>query len=285
MQKYFVLLFLLGFMFLGEDAQAIPNPASSFCEDQGYTLRIMNDKDGQYGVCVFNDGKFCEEWAFFKEMCGKEYIKSTSCVEAGNPVKTGKCCVGLSTISAMDLREDYRCRARVGGWGVCSDCGNGTCETWENPCNCFQDCSANHGARVGQQMLGAGTETTRGGMGRGQMIYKEGDMPCGIDGKGCPMLKKGNKKDLKIAVGPDKEVEVISNGELTEKIRSQIKIDKIEKIELNNILGEPYYIVYATEEVKIWKIFSGTKKLSLKVDAITGEIKEVKKSWFKLKVW
>jgi len=55
------------------------NPASKFCVAQGYKLEIRTDETGgQYGVCIFTNGKECEEWKFFRKECGKEYIKTTT---------------------------------------------------------------------------------------------------------------------------------------------------------------------------------------------------------------
>lgn len=54
----------------------LPNPASLYCQKLGYKLEIRKDKEGnEYGVCIFPDGKECDEWAFFREECGKEYKK------------------------------------------------------------------------------------------------------------------------------------------------------------------------------------------------------------------
>ncbi len=48
----------------------MPNPASTYCEDQGYTLEIRKDASGgEYGVCIFDDGTECEEWAYFRGEC------------------------------------------------------------------------------------------------------------------------------------------------------------------------------------------------------------------------
>jgi putative hemolysin len=48
----------------------IPNPASSYCEEQGNELEIRTAADGsQSGVCVFADGSECEEWAYFRNEC------------------------------------------------------------------------------------------------------------------------------------------------------------------------------------------------------------------------
>jgi putative hemolysin len=48
----------------------LPNPASVYCEEQGGALEILTDDEGgQYGVCRFDDGSACEEWAFFRGEC------------------------------------------------------------------------------------------------------------------------------------------------------------------------------------------------------------------------
>jgi putative hemolysin len=48
----------------------LANPAAVYCEEQGHTLEIRTDKNGnQYGVCVFGDGTECEEWAYFRGEC------------------------------------------------------------------------------------------------------------------------------------------------------------------------------------------------------------------------
>jgi putative hemolysin len=49
----------------------IPNPASVYCEQNGNKLEIHTADDGsQSGVCVFPDGKTCDEWAYFRGECG-----------------------------------------------------------------------------------------------------------------------------------------------------------------------------------------------------------------------
>jgi putative hemolysin len=49
----------------------MPNPASVYCEKNGYTLEIRTAADGsQSGVCVFPDGSTCDEWAYYREECG-----------------------------------------------------------------------------------------------------------------------------------------------------------------------------------------------------------------------
>ncbi len=53
----------------GEGADMV-NPASAYCEQQGYQLEIVTAADGsQSGVCVFPDGSSCDEWAYFRGEC------------------------------------------------------------------------------------------------------------------------------------------------------------------------------------------------------------------------
>jgi putative hemolysin len=52
-----------------ESPLGLPNPASKFCEDQGYQLEIREQADGSVGYCIFPDGSECEEWAFYRREC------------------------------------------------------------------------------------------------------------------------------------------------------------------------------------------------------------------------
>jgi putative hemolysin len=48
----------------------LPNPASVYCEDQGYKNEIRTAEDGsQSGFCIFPDGSECDEWAFYRGEC------------------------------------------------------------------------------------------------------------------------------------------------------------------------------------------------------------------------
>jgi putative hemolysin len=67
----------IGFAFLAmlaiwpEGAWALANPASVFCVQSGGKSEIRNGPRGQYGVCIFPDGRAVEEWAYFRQMKGK----------------------------------------------------------------------------------------------------------------------------------------------------------------------------------------------------------------------
>lgn len=53
-----------------EPVAGLANPASVYCQEQGGTVEIRTDAEGgQYGVCIFDDGSECEEWAYFRGEC------------------------------------------------------------------------------------------------------------------------------------------------------------------------------------------------------------------------
>jgi putative hemolysin len=57
-------------------AVQIANPASTNCVEKGGKLEIVTDASGgQYGVCGFDDGSYCEEWAFMRGECSKGQCK------------------------------------------------------------------------------------------------------------------------------------------------------------------------------------------------------------------
>ncbi|MBD3247919.1 DUF333 domain-containing protein [Candidatus Falkowbacteria bacterium] len=51
----------------------LANPASTYCQEQGYELETRKEKEGEKGFCVFDDEEECEEWAFYKGECGEKY--------------------------------------------------------------------------------------------------------------------------------------------------------------------------------------------------------------------
>lgn len=76
----------------------IANPASVFCEKQGYELETHTDSEGnQYGVCIFPDGTECDEWAYFRG----------ECAPAGqNPTTENKAVEAAKILLADDLKID-----------------------------------------------------------------------------------------------------------------------------------------------------------------------------------
>jgi putative hemolysin len=60
----------------GNAAQTYPalgNPAASYCVEHGYRFEIVNLETGQQcGMCVFDNGRMCNGWAFFHGICTPE---------------------------------------------------------------------------------------------------------------------------------------------------------------------------------------------------------------------
>lgn len=67
----FYLSFLIALTCLSsKELGALPNPASENCIKQGGRLKILKRGDGgEYGVCVFPNGRQCEEWALLRADC------------------------------------------------------------------------------------------------------------------------------------------------------------------------------------------------------------------------
>jgi putative hemolysin len=69
-----------------EPAIGVPNPASVHCEENGGTLEIREGEGGgQVGICVFEDGSECEEWAYYREECAPG--DSLTPTAEGNPIE------------------------------------------------------------------------------------------------------------------------------------------------------------------------------------------------------
>lgn len=73
----FVSGIVAGFVLFSEHNNTeIANPASVNCLDQGGTVSMVQTDQGEHGICTFNDGSQCEEWALFREECKKGDTKN-----------------------------------------------------------------------------------------------------------------------------------------------------------------------------------------------------------------
>ena len=50
----------------------LANPASTYCIEHNGKLDIKDSSGGQYGVCTFDNGSSCEEWAYFRGECSPQ---------------------------------------------------------------------------------------------------------------------------------------------------------------------------------------------------------------------
>jgi putative hemolysin len=112
-----------------QDTINISNPASAYCEEQGFKLEVRTAQGrSQYGVCKFKDNSECEEWAYYRNECepgdmdvapaptatlaGIANPASTYCAEKG----------GTSGIRTAQNGSQY---------GVCRFPNGTECEEWD----------------------------------------------------------------------------------------------------------------------------------------------------------
>jgi putative hemolysin len=107
----------------------LPNPASVFCKDKGGKEENRTDAGGgQYGVCIFDDGTECDEWAFYRGECQPGQMERA-------PEPTGSEGAGLPNPAAVNCEEkggkvDIRTDANGGQYGVCMFQDGSECDEW-----------------------------------------------------------------------------------------------------------------------------------------------------------
>jgi len=105
-----------------EPSVGIANPASENCVKQGGTLSIQKiGSGGEYGICIFEDNRQCEEWALFRGDCPVGGIKITGYITqaAVYCAITG----GEYTITGEGNTENEQ--------GTCTFKNEKTCDVWE----------------------------------------------------------------------------------------------------------------------------------------------------------
>lgn len=80
------------------------------------------------------------------------YHPQVTCVAAGERLDNPSariesnlsCCSGLSPIAEIPMNEREQAQKigapPLGGWRICSACGNANCEDWETNLTCQSDC-------------------------------------------------------------------------------------------------------------------------------------------------
>ena len=105
-----------------ESKMGIANPASVNCINKGGELSIHKRGDGgEYGICVFEDNRQCEEWALFRGECPAGGKKITGYVTpaAQYCVITG----GIYAITGKSNTDQER--------GTCSFNSGRICDAWD----------------------------------------------------------------------------------------------------------------------------------------------------------
>jgi putative hemolysin len=107
----------------------LANPASQNCIVTGGRLQFELAGDGaEYGVCVFEDNRQCEEWALYREECprggakisGNETRAARYCVIRGGRYEVIQRATGsLKEQGLCTLPSGFRCDARGLFFGEC----------------------------------------------------------------------------------------------------------------------------------------------------------------------
>ena len=106
----------------------LPNPATAYCVELGYEWRIVENPEGQAGMCVFPDGTECDEWSFFEGECGQSWAPESdgaihNCPPAGKwsiavwDGATGTAASdALATCGADAVAAAYSLDSATGAW-------------------------------------------------------------------------------------------------------------------------------------------------------------------------
>jgi putative hemolysin len=117
----FVLTMLLFAACSSSSSTDIANPASENCVEQGGTVVIEERGDGgQYGVCLFEENRQCEEWAMLRGDCPVGGIKVT-----GYITDAGRFCAitgGTYEVTGSDDSGEEL--------GTCTLADGQTCDAW-----------------------------------------------------------------------------------------------------------------------------------------------------------
>jgi dipeptidase D len=100
----------------------IANPASANCAKEGGAHAIETRGDGgQYGVCLFDDNRQCEEWALMRGECPAGGLKVT-----GYVTPAARYCAitgGTYAVTANSGQDDEQ--------GTCTFVGDSQCDAWD----------------------------------------------------------------------------------------------------------------------------------------------------------
>ena len=134
--KSILIIFLISVLVIvgcEEKNNQLANPASTNCIDQGYTLEMRENEQGQYGVCIFPDGSECEEWAFMRGECTPEQNTEDkySC-NLDEDCVPASCCHPDSCVN-----KDYKPECE--GFMCTMECEPGTLDCQQGSCQCINN--------------------------------------------------------------------------------------------------------------------------------------------------
>lgn len=113
-----VIVIVSAIMGYGSDL-GLANPASVYCENQGYTLEFRETVNGTLGFCVFDDGTECEEWAYYRGECerGICIIRENGVVNMSR-AEALAIAIQSECMNEGTLAGNYYCNPVTGTWWV-----------------------------------------------------------------------------------------------------------------------------------------------------------------------
>jgi putative hemolysin len=117
---------------------SIANPASVYCIEQGGNLDIRADfNGGEKGICVFNDGSECDEWAFFRKECNKSSFYSNLSLDCANDndCVPASCCHANSCVKKENSPVCSGIACTLSCEPKTLDCGQGSCVCVNSKCS------------------------------------------------------------------------------------------------------------------------------------------------------
>jgi hypothetical protein len=112
----------------------IPNPALLNCINKGGTLLIQKSGNGgEYGICIFEDNRQCEEWALFRGECPVGGVKIT-----GYVTQAAQYCVITGGSYKVSSQQDNKYYELIFHYlvppkeqGTCTFNNGKSCDVWD----------------------------------------------------------------------------------------------------------------------------------------------------------
>jgi putative hemolysin len=103
----------------------IANPASVFCAQHGGRLSIVDGPSGQQGICTLSNGSACDEWEYYRGICGGDASGASACSQDSDCVPAAVCHPS-ACINQAYIRPNGQMMCTMVCMGPL-DCGAGSC--------------------------------------------------------------------------------------------------------------------------------------------------------------
>jgi hypothetical protein len=197
-----------------------------------------------------------------------------------------QCCEGLRHIMRFltYFPEDGVC-GFIQDWAVCSDCGNGVCESeWEHFCNCEKDCPDPDSTIAPVEIKVDTNEETNEDEGLKTTKILIDRTPSGLTSIREGVVEavtsekiKGIESKLYLETSEgDKQIKVLPKEAYLKTTEST----NADKIEIKKESQKPVYLITRTKQAKLFLAISVSMEIKTRISAETGDIISVEKPWW-----